>query len=291
MVSFFNKIFSIKVCVFNNADSSVVEAFANSFNIVPTNSCKELLKSYNLLLKSTDNGIIVIQELVGETSGTARPRRDITSLTQFSFAIQLRKHELVNNIKPYVEKIGMEINPVVLDPFFGKNRTLFFDNLNASNEINITKVRSDCQKVVMLDTDNKPIRDSAGRFQFEAIDIVPLTFRNSSGNYGVDEEDLASTIPNFFVSLPEASIFAVSAVHPQNNSVIIPNPPDERSELPYYQLDNGAYKLNKTIAGTTTDEIIYANDQLINTNQFGIIDIFREDATPFDYEIKFEIIL
>ena len=291
MTFFYIKLFSIRVFVFDGTKVKVVNKYIDSFSILPTNACREILRKYRLLFKPTESGILIIQERFGEELSSSQAIREIKDTIQFSFVMLLRDKHLLNNVKPYMEKNGGGVIPASLKPFFGRNRVLFFDNLDASKKIITDKFDSDCQQQLKMDANGKPLRDGSGNFQYEALKVVPLTVKGTASNNEVGEDDLASTVANKFAVSSDFSSFVVFAIDPKNTGEVPVNPPDDTSELPYYQLNSGAYELEKSVGSEQTKEVIYADNQLTNAQQLGIIDIYmNENTNSFDYEIKFETI-
>lgn len=295
MTFFYKILFSIKICVQNADSTNAVASLPSAFRIAPTQACKETLRQFGLLFKSVDGGGLIIQELVGNNIANATPKKQITEITGFYFTIQLNDKNLLNRIRPYVNNPGTGVQPSPLAPFIGRARIVYFDNLdNNANQMVETTIDSECQQQIRLDANGNPDRNASGNFQYNPVAVVPLTYLaepttlNTENRVGIN--DLASTLPNrftYFIELPDTR--EVFAIHPTHTTAITPNSPDNTSELPYFDVPIGAYKLVETINGNSTEEIVFGSNELVDTNGIGIIQILKNNANTLSYEIKFKI--
>lgn len=289
MIFFYDILFSVKVCVHDG--ENIRDELHNNFQIVPSGQCRRLLRQFNLLFKPVSGGALILQEKVGTEENNAVAKRPIVQLTTFTFIIELKDKTLLGLLAPYVEEDNGQIVPVKLDPIpsFGKKQILYFDNLDDSNSIIVSLINSDCQKKIRFDANGDPVRDADGNFQYEAVQVAPLTQLAGQLDYGVTADDLGATMPNRFVPA-DLSGLEVRPIRPGSSGALAPNPPDDTSERAYFQLADGAYTISQNNGAGTTENVVYANNELVNTGGIGIVRIIKENQDPSFYEIKFNLV-
>ncbi|MEM9885300.1 MAG: hypothetical protein AAF849_05350 [Bacteroidota bacterium] len=127
MTYFYDVLFSIKVSVEDQPNVA--------FTISPTSDCRAQLSAAGLIVKQTERGFAVITEKFGADLASAEPIRKIKSLTDFVFELRIDSFSKLAKIKPYGRKITE-----ILPSFVGKSRKLYFNNLDASFDIEDTRL-------------------------------------------------------------------------------------------------------------------------------------------------------
>jgi len=300
MADFFDILFSIKICVQQNKLKHR-EDLENFFEVEPTNACEEVFKQYGLRYKKLANGGLVIQEKRGENRANAKAIQTIDTLTLFTFQLYIKDKSLLSNLDPYVEKenivAGLDIIvPTELEPAqpAGTRRIFYYDNLNDSNAIKTVQIDSKFKKEVKFNANNELIRESDGKSKIDVVKIIPISQAVTQSDYNTNEKDIASTLPNLFV--PEdagnTKMFAISV---GSTGEVNQNLPDDISPLPYYILEEGAYRLENTT--TSMKEIVFASSEVNRTDAIGVIQISLENddstanpTTTLNYEILFNLI-
>ena len=286
MIFVYDILFSIKACLHRPGEAPL--GASPEFLIQPTSDCIDVLKQFKLLYKSVEGGGIVLQEKRGANRESVESKSPLTQNAKFRFTLKIKDPTLLSRIIPFVSGTNSNTQPVELPSILGNKAVLLFDNLDDANTIKTTTINSECQEQIILDTEGNPDRDANGDFQYEPVAVIPL----SSVNSGVTLDDLASTIPNRFNNIPEnVTSFDIFPTQP-GLPIDVPenlNPPDDTSAVPYYVLD-GAYRVEQTKDGSSTEEALFASNSLLNTTDLGVIQIFKQNDTSINFEIKFNLL-
>ncbi len=237
----------------------------NDFRVIPSKSCRSLLKKHGLIFRPVENGGIVIAEKRIHSDHTTTPLFPIKSLTVFAFALHLNNSSLFSRLRPYSTDPS-----AVLPDFYGQRRALFFDNLNIDLEPDVELV--DIPQTQMPATNLK------------AMEIASLGT--------VSDQDLASLVPNEFSYRRENNVnqITLQGLSPENEEKEKYNLSDKQPHLPL-KLATKAYRFEQN-GSATTSEIIVADAELLPVSTFGIVHIYKDAtidySTAIRYDIKFE---
>lgn len=240
MIYFYDVLFSIKVVVEDQPDVNFV--------ITPTPACRMQLSAVGLNTKQTEQGFKVFTEKLGVDEASAEPIRKIKSLTDFIFELRIDSFNKLDEIKPYGRKITE-----TLPTFVGKSRKLYFNNLDASFNIE--------------DTRNKlSVADKVSDADFCSITLNKFGFTEES-NANINA---GNTLERVSPSGVQIAPFSLIPIFTKNEAAT---------------LNNGAYQVPNS-----SNEIIFAQDSLVQSNAIGIIQIFKDQNVDYNQSIEYEII-
>jgi len=236
---------------------------ANDFLISPTNSCRKELSRYNLLFKQNQNGGYIISEKKITQSDELNVLRKIDELTSFTFMLVLKNQNLFSSLSPF-----SVAETDFLPDFIGRRRLLYFDNLDGNQNVddNLTPFP------------NNPINNLA-------FFSAPL----ASSGY-VSEQDLGSLVPNEFsyTKEPEIDEINISPLHPGDLQPQAYSFEGGNTKVKI-SLQQSGYVFQRSGAGGSSNEIVFAGSELIPNSLLGVIQIYKNETTDYSSPIRYDI--
>lgn len=245
----FEEILSISVFHQDTEESPPLDfmGYIPEFTLIPSAKTRSRFGRLGWYAKPFKGGLTVFAEKIVRADGTAFLKGKAKQNEAFEFFLKLTRPDILNKTAPFVKKENNKAIPNDdLPAFSGKNRLLYFDNLNAEN----------------IGTLDKPVYrltlgDYANLAELGSRATTPFVFPLESGN---------------------TSNVTATAINP--GAVEDPKSfgPKAGAKAVVLDLEENAWTINQEPSGTS--EVLYLTRKAIPSDVFGVIRIFNTEAIP-----------
>ncbi|MFN4079855.1 MAG: hypothetical protein ACK4NS_03050 [Saprospiraceae bacterium] len=207
------------------------------------------LRNHGLLVKSYPSGIVVVAEKKVMPGGGKTVLRKITQAQAFTFLIKARSRALLGRLKPF---------DVATPSLLSQPQTLYFDNLNAANQIDQNLSADNGKQVMTLQVGPQ-----------NWASLIPERFSYAPPT-GVSTIQVTPRSPG------ASSTLSLDATNPQKLPLLL-------------DLSPGAYRFNQ--AGVPSgSQLAIADDALYAENATGIVRIFKNEQVSYDTIIRYDLV-
>lgn len=222
--------------------------------IVPSNETQRILKNYQLIYRSTSNGLIVLARITDDNGQLKIPMPN-SDKVKFTFYLKSTSNLFYN-------LTDLPLKPKVFSAISPNRRAYYFDNLDSNS----------------FRPPNLPI----------AL-IGNLKLLSQRNNTQVSNDDELFFIPSIFkmnFSGPTSS-FTLDVKKKDGTNVIPTIDINETEAFKSYEINlskkiaPGFYKIS--IDGAA-DQNIYLSNEIFHHSPFGLIEIFQQTETPASYK-------